>query len=525
MAGRESSSLLDRQKREILKMISDRPPEPKKRKLEDFEAPETAENNIQGVLVRKDGDLSSENRNKRMFKQLVGTLERVRKEDAEPLETKAHMRSLDSLKRIEHGIVEVGEVKDAAKEDSVGEETVEGVKVSHDDRSNTRPMGFGDRTPKIADSEAPSRLHVSKVLQKHEDESLLIRNKRMFRLLLGTLEADRVAEDQTMPKRWGVMKTREKEHEESERQWQISNEQIAGNDRDLSVSTRIAATTEEDLKVHPSKLRRIYRTKAEPSINYSFAKSLDADVPVEHQNLQGVAQVGSKTNFVHFEKIGGREINVLQGLELYTNVFGPDNQTDIVNCIYELQKKGRLGQLRGRTYSEPKKWMPGKGRITIQFGCCYNYAKDKNGNPPGVLRNEEVEPLPLLFKEMIKKMVGQRIIPQTCVPDSCIVNIYEVGDCIPPHIDHHDFLRPFCTVSFLTKCNILFGSNLEIIGAGKFKGPVSIPLPVGSVLAINGNGADIAKHCVPGVLDKRISITFRKMDSSKLPFNVLHDSE
>lgn len=27
-----------------------------------------------------------------------------------------------------------------------------------------------------------------------------------------------------------------------------------------------------------------------------------------------------------------------------------------------------------RTYSEPHKWMRGKGRVTIQFGCCYNYA-------------------------------------------------------------------------------------------------------------------------------------------------------
>lgn len=27
-----------------------------------------------------------------------------------------------------------------------------------------------------------------------------------------------------------------------------------------------------------------------------------------------------------------------------------------------------------RTYSEPRKWMRGKGRVTIQFGCCYNYA-------------------------------------------------------------------------------------------------------------------------------------------------------
>ena len=27
-----------------------------------------------------------------------------------------------------------------------------------------------------------------------------------------------------------------------------------------------------------------------------------------------------------------------------------------------------------RTYSDPRTWMHGKGRVTIQFGCCYNYA-------------------------------------------------------------------------------------------------------------------------------------------------------
>ena len=27
--------------------------------------------------------------------------------------------------------------------------------------------------------------------------------------------------------------------------------------------------------------------------------------------------------------------------------------------------------------------MRGKGRVTIQFGCCYNYAVDKEGRLPG----------------------------------------------------------------------------------------------------------------------------------------------
>nr|GMD10093.1 RNA demethylase ALKBH5-like [Ipomoea batatas] len=135
--------------------------------------------------------------------------------------------------------------------------------------------------------------------------------------------------------------------------------------------------------------------------------------------------------------------------------------------------------------------------------------------------------MPVLFKQMIKRMVRWHILPPTAIPNSCIVNIYEEGDCIPPHIDHHDFIRPFCSVSFLSECNIVFGSSLKIVnhGIGEFFGPVSVPLPVGSVLVLQGNGADVAKHCVPRVPSKRISLTFRRMDESKLPYNYKPDPE
>ncbi|XP_028104364.1 RNA demethylase ALKBH9B-like [Camellia sinensis] len=169
--------------------------------------------------------------------------------------------------------------------------------------------------------------------------------------------------------------------------------------------------------------------------------------------------------------------------------------------------------------------MKGKGRVTIQFGCCYNYATDKNGNPPGILQNITVDPIPLLFKMIIRRLVRWHVLPPTCVPDSCIVNIYEEGDCIPPHIDNHDFVRPFCTVSFLSECDLLFGSDLKVVDAGEFSGCIAIPLPIGSVFVLNGNGADVAKHCVPAVPTKRISITFRKMDESKRPIGFVPEPD
>ncbi|XP_065851002.1 RNA demethylase ALKBH9B-like isoform X2 [Euphorbia lathyris] len=254
---------------------------------------------------------------------------------------------------------------------------------------------------------------------------------------------------------------------------------------------------------------------------------MDNGIMSEEQKEEQIrfSNVGRKKNFSYVERVNGKSTNVLEGLQLHTKVFNAQEQKKIVECVYNLQNSGRKGHLRERTYSEPKKWMRGKGRVTMQFGCCYNYAVDKNGNPPGIIRDEEVDPLPPVFKQMIKRMIRWHVLPATCIPNSCIVNIYDEGDCIPPHIDHHDFLRPFCTVSFLTECNILFGSNLKIIGPGEFSGPAFIPLPVGSVLVLNGNGADVSKHCVPGVPSRRISITFRKMDDSKMPYKFLPDPE
>ncbi|GAB2226273.1 hypothetical protein Drorol1_Dr00022074 [Drosera rotundifolia] len=230
-------------------------------------------------------------------------------------------------------------------------------------------------------------------------------------------------------------------------------------------------------------------------------------------------RVKRKKDFICLERIDRKLVNILDGIELHSGVFSAAEQKRIVNFIYELQESGQKGELRERTYTAPRKWMRGKGRQTIQFGCCYNYATDKDGNQPGILKTEDVDPLPPLFKVIIKRLIRWHVLPPSSVPDSCIVNIYEEGDCIPPHIDNHDFVRPFCTVSFLSECNIIFGTDLKAVGPGEFSGPISIPLPVGSVLVLNRNGADVAKHCVPAVPTKRISITFRRMDVSKRPLH------
>ncbi|XP_020599137.1 uncharacterized protein LOC110038600 [Phalaenopsis equestris] len=126
-------------------------------------------------------------------------------------------------------------------------------------------------------------------------------------------------------------------------------------------------------------------------------------------------------------------------------------------------------------------------------------------------------------KRMIKGMVRWSVLPADCILNSCIINIYKEGDYIPPHIDHHDFVRPFCI--FMSKGNIIFGKEIYFVGLSEFRGSVTIPLPVGSVLILKGNGADLAKHYIPRVPWHKVLVTLRRMDHSKIPYGFQSDLE
>jgi alkylated DNA repair protein alkB family protein 5 len=162
-----------------------------------------------------------------------------------------------------------------------------------------------------------------------------------------------------------------------------------------------------------------------------------------------------------------REVNVVEGIELHTGLLTPEEQQHVVDSVEQWVGLGKAGQLLGRTFSAPKKWLPGKGRMTIQFGCCYNYARDAQGRDPGIIPEEVVEPLPPLLRALCRRLTRWGILPAAREPNSAIINIYEAGDCIPPHVDHFDFVRPFCTISLVSTQCIMFA---QASGAGEVAG-------------------------------------------------------
>lgn len=58
-------------------------------------------------------------------------------------------------------------------------------------------------------------------------------------------------------------------------------------------------------------------------------------------------QVRRKKDFICLEKIKGKIVNILSGLELHCGVFSAAEQKRIVDFVYELQERGRKGELKG----------------------------------------------------------------------------------------------------------------------------------------------------------------------------------
>lgn len=67
----------------------------------------------------------------------------------------------------------------------------------------------------------------------------------------------------------------------------------------------------------------------------------------EQKELNRFRNVKRNKEFVCLERVGGRIVNIVEGLELHTGVFSPVEQKRIVDFVNELQEKGRRGELGG----------------------------------------------------------------------------------------------------------------------------------------------------------------------------------
>ena len=116
------------------------------------------------------------------------------------------------------------------------------------------------------------------------------------------------------------------------------------------------------------------------------------------------------------------------------------------------------------------------------------------------------------MQRLVNHLIDEGYLDKEIRPDSCIINQYGKGDCIPPHVDHESYYRPISTLSLLGEEPMLVGTKFQTVKSCTWKPTVgtSVALPRRSLLLLGGNSGNVSKHCISSCRGERISITLRK---------------
>ncbi|KAE8711678.1 anthranilate synthase component II-like [Hibiscus syriacus] len=173
----------------------------------------------------------------------------------------------------------------------------------------------------------------------------------------------------------------------------------------------------------------------------------------------------SPTTFV------GNEVNVVDGLKLYEELFDEKEVSNLVSLV------------------EGDDWT--------------------------------TEAIPALLQDAIERLVELQVM--TAKPDSCIIDVYNEGDHLQPRTWPPWFGKPVCLL-FLTECNITFGRVIAVDHPEDFRGSLKLSLAPGlcyfltimQIAPCNGRkSAGFAKHALPSVQNQRILVTFTKYQPRK----------
>ncbi|KAK9276729.1 hypothetical protein L1049_006265 [Liquidambar formosana] len=219
---------------------------------------------------------------------------------------------------------------------------------------------------------------------------------------------------------------------------------------------------------------------------------------IQNQNEKQSLMAVPKT-FVGTEKIDGKEVNVVDGLKLYEELFDESEVSKLVSLVNDLRTAGKRGQFQGKftkilSLSEP---MKGHGREMIQLGIPIAEAPPEDENAAGtskgmfhlievllILKNyRKIESIPPLLLNVIERLVDMKVI--TVKPDSCIIDFYNEGDHSQPHMWPPWYGRPVCVLC-LNECDMTFGRVIGVDHPGDYRGPLKLSLLPGAAYALEG---------------------------------------
>lgn len=105
---------------------------------------------------------------------------------------------------------------------------------------------------------------------------------------------------------------------------------------------------EDELEEERAETKPPLRTNENEIDNNDEAnKKQKSSLPRDQREYIRFMNVQRKKDFICLERVKGKIVNILEGLELHTGIFSAAEQKRIVECVYDLQDKGRNGKLRG----------------------------------------------------------------------------------------------------------------------------------------------------------------------------------
>lgn len=192
---------------------------------------------------------------------------------------------------------------------------------------------------------------------------------------------------------------------------------------------------------------------------------------------------------------------------LHKQVISTAFETELISFIQSQCTKGRSGQLKKPTYLRSSgARSQGNQREALQYGGFFDFNKARPG------KRGLVPDFPPILHRLVDHLIDEGYLDEEVRPDSCIINRYGRGDCIPPHVDHESYYRPISTLSLLGEEPMLVGTKFQTVKSCTWKPTVgtSVMLPRRSLLLLGGNSGNVSKHCISSCSGERISITLRK---------------
>ena len=228
--------------------------------------------------------------------------------------------------------------------------------------------------------------------------------------------------------------------------------------------------------------------------------------PTARLTQDGLSTARVQTGFVLY----AGDINVLQGLARYDDVYTAAEQLALLEFLQDERRRGKRHELSGESYSSLK-----NGREVVQYGFHYDFRA-------GAITAQPVEPLPAELTKLIAHLAELGVTKEGQELNSAIVNFYyEPTAHITPHVDSREYVPTHYVLSLESVAHIHFGSASKGPGSqpipastsGVFNGPFQLELPLGSILKVAGNSAVEATHCISKG-PPRVSVTLREVPRS-----------